>query len=443
MENFFTLNTMNKNSWKLIPVSSTERGFFIFSERELVALFWKIPSLKLRLQALAGTTFPQTPQDRLTLDDCMNIWLPGESPGAVIKKFIASIDPPSSNSGRKAKQQSYPFRSKSLVELRDHVNVLRRPGFNPQTYEEKGYVLRGSIKTDGFRLSLLAFKLRELQSVRYRRYPAHLLPSPHSSTTGGTDGFLTEVRNVFRSPGDLQSLLNCTPDQVKILGIDLGQACLVGSFLLLPERETSEDNQTPKEYNHLAVKTKAVYQPIIKLRRWMNRAKAESPKSELSAANEDMPMNVSDVSDHGDLGATDNKMSINEIECSMPALRGMHADIPAYFDHRHQHEHALDSFYNGPNHSFKRHVWDAKKAKREEYAKVTDSMLRAVGGSIGAKRKADNHVIIAIGMAKFGTKTGLTSLDGSFQDYFVNKVLFVDLAPICNGRHTGSTCLHL
>ncbi|KAK3827936.1 MAG: hypothetical protein J3Q66DRAFT_363128 [Benniella sp.] len=113
-----------------------------------------------------------------------------------------------------------------------------------------------------------------------------------------------------------------------------------------------------------------------------------------------MPINVSDASDHGELGATDSKMSMNEIECSMPALR-MHADIPAYFDHRHRHEHALNSFYNGPNNRFKRHVWDAKKTKQEEYAKVTDSLLRAVGGSIGAKHKAENHVIIAIGMAKF------------------------------------------
>jgi len=88
----------------------------------------------------------------------------------------------------------------SLEELRDQVNVLRRLGFNPQTYEGEGYVLRGSIKTDGFRLSLLAFKLQELQSVRYCRYPAHLLPSPHSPTTGDTDGFLTGVRNDFRSP---------------------------------------------------------------------------------------------------------------------------------------------------------------------------------------------------------------------------------------------------
>jgi hypothetical protein len=124
----------------------------------------------------------------------------------------------------------------------------------------------------------------------------------------------------------------------------------------------------------------------------------------------------------------------------MPALRGQHADVPAYFEHRKQHQDALNSFYNGPKNRFKRHVWDAKKAKQEEYAKVTDSLLGAVGGSIGAKRRPENHVIIAIGMAKFGSKNGLTSLDGSFQDYFINKVLFKGLVPVCNGKY--HTCLH-
>jgi hypothetical protein len=64
----------------------------------------------------------------------------------------------------------------------------------------------------------------------------------------------------------------------------------------LPEPKPSEGS--PKEYHHLAVKTKAVHQPIVKLHKWMDKAKAESLDNEPSDAN-DMPMDIPDVSAHG------------------------------------------------------------------------------------------------------------------------------------------------
>ena len=45
-----------------------------------------------------------------------------------------------------------------------------------------------------------------------------------------------------------------------------------------------------------------------------------------------------------------------------------------------------------------------------------------VGGTIGEKRREDQKVVIAIGLAKFVAKNGPPSLDGSFQDFFVRKV---------------------
>ncbi|KAG9067030.1 hypothetical protein KI688_012942 [Linnemannia hyalina] len=44
---------------------------------------------------------------------------------------------------------------------------VKNEWLDPVTYAEKGYVLKGSIKTDGLRIQLLAFKLRELQDIRY------------------------------------------------------------------------------------------------------------------------------------------------------------------------------------------------------------------------------------------------------------------------------------
>ncbi|KAF8944144.1 hypothetical protein BGZ46_006340, partial [Entomortierella lignicola] len=62
------------------------------------------------------------------------------------------------------------------------------------------------------------------------------MPNPLVSTTGGSDYYLTEVRNVFKSAQDVQDLLGCSPDQVqkevKVLGIDLGQTFVVGANVI-------------------------------------------------------------------------------------------------------------------------------------------------------------------------------------------------------------------
>ncbi|KAF9161113.1 hypothetical protein DFQ26_004878 [Actinomortierella ambigua] len=55
----------------------------------------------------------------------------------------------------------------------------------------------------GHRLQFLAFKLRELQSVRYRRYKSKLHPDFRTSTIGGTDGYLAKVRNDVKTEQDL------------------------------------------------------------------------------------------------------------------------------------------------------------------------------------------------------------------------------------------------
>ncbi|KAF8921758.1 hypothetical protein BGZ58_003893, partial [Dissophora ornata] len=49
-----------------------------------------------------------------------------------------------------------------LDALKSHVRKLDAPTFDANNYDTKGYVSRGSIVTDGFRIYLLAFKLREL-----------------------------------------------------------------------------------------------------------------------------------------------------------------------------------------------------------------------------------------------------------------------------------------
>ncbi|KAG9068063.1 hypothetical protein KI688_011655 [Linnemannia hyalina] len=60
--------------------------------------------------------------------------------------------------------------------------------------------------TDGFRVQLLAFKLRELQDVRYQRLSENRLPPRLTPTVGGTDYYLQEIQNVITSKEDIERL---------------------------------------------------------------------------------------------------------------------------------------------------------------------------------------------------------------------------------------------
>jgi hypothetical protein len=147
---------------------------------------------------------------------------------------------------------------------------------------------------------------------------------------------------------------------------------------------------------NLAVKQKAVYQSTFKHRRWMEEQKAIVPK-----------------------GA---EQSIADIESSLPAARGEGASFTRFVEEFKKAEQRLDTFYNSKDNTFKKHKWDAQRARDGEYRIITDRLLRLVGGSIGCRRKDDNKVIIGIGLGQFSTKSRLSSLHESFQSYFVQKV---------------------
>ncbi|KAG0349541.1 hypothetical protein BGZ54_004335, partial [Gamsiella multidivaricata] len=310
----------------------------------------------------------------------------------------------------------------------DHVNSLRDEAFDSASYRIKGYLLRGSIKTDGHKVQLLAFKLRELQSVRHRRYRVAKLPPRLQSTVGGVDYYLSEIRNIVRSPEGIVRSFGCPGNKLKVLGLDLGQACVVGASLLLLEPEPGPNGvQNPEAFHNQAVKTKAVMQPIFKLRRWMDAQKHR-------------PLDGSTEDTHDDASPAQPR-TIKQIKSTLPSLKGAEASVSSHIKHREKHYEALNNFYNGNNYQFKKHTWDARRAKQEEYAKVANALLKAVGGSIGAKKADDNHVVIAVGLSKFQTKAGLASLDSTFSKYFIQMARSLGYISIgVNEFYTSQKC---
>jgi len=300
--------------------------------------------------------------------------------------------------------------------------------------------LRGSFRTDGHRFLLLSFKLKELNSGKYKRLPENQLPPRITSTVAGVDYYLTEVRNVVKSAQDVMDLWGCDPLEIKVLGLDLGQAFVVGASAILPGQtdvdqnpETSgtgqdaimqdvdtlpgqpDSDQNPEmiesdqdvdvddsqcldpnvappsqkktqghAFYNLAVSQKAVYQPTLKLRSWTEHRKKEKTEEQTE--------------------------SVADIEWRLPPLRGPDTNVTEYKAISNANHDQLDTFYNGENMLYKRHVYDAKRARQEEFAVITDRLLNMVGGTIGRKREDDNKVAIGIGLGQFSSTSGLSSL---------------------------------
>ncbi|KAF9188467.1 hypothetical protein BGZ51_000556, partial [Haplosporangium sp. Z 767] len=159
-----------------------------------------------------------------------------------------------------------------------------------------------------------------------------------TSTVGGTDYWLTEARNVVKTQQDVVALWRCRPEEIKIFGLDLEQACVVGASALLPKEpagagldqggdapakgpsDATKSAPSPAVYYSLAVKQEAIYQPIFKYRRWLEEQKQQVP---------------SEVTE-----------SISDIESRLPSLCVDDANFTNYVKEVEDVKERLDGFYN-------------------------------------------------------------------------------------------------
>lgn len=427
IENFIRLSKIDGGRRKSVPLTPVEQPFILFSETDLVNIFWSNPILKDWL----SKKVPLMDGAKPALGDVAE-WLSTQAPGFLISRLLTDIGrvdvkDSKGKSPTKAKEKrrrrngprSFDATTMSQKSMREHLSMLQKPDFDPRSYTDKGYALYGSIRTDGFRLQLLSFKLRELNGVRYHRLSKDLLPDKITSTIGGVDYFLSEIRNVVKTKDDVTRLWRCEPDKVQIIGLDLGQSYVVGASALLPNGryvknghnnggpnldgdvqmvELDDPSKAGKFYNFV-VKQKAVYQPIFKNRRWMEEEKKKSGPS--------------------------NSESIMDIENSLPPRAGEGSDFLKHVEHLDKAAMILTKFYNGDS-RFKKRKWDAKKALEAEFAVITDRVLSIVGGSVSRRRDESCKVVIAMGLGKFSSNSKLSSLHESFMSYFVQKVSLVN-----------------
>ncbi|KAF9382477.1 hypothetical protein CPC16_009322 [Podila verticillata] len=464
VENFLYLNRLTGNIRRMVPITPSQQPFMSFSEREIAAFFWKRKVLKeklVQLGKLENTT--------ITSVNDLDTWISGKEPGFLIKNFIADVAPQGLTSRQKKKAgHRAAVKLLSLDQIRNHLDIVKNEWLDPITYADKGYVLRGSIKTDGFRIQLLAFKLRELQDVRYRRLDDNRLPPRLTSTVGGVDYYLQEIRNVIKTKEDVARLWpGVQPEKIKTLTLDGGQACIIGAFADIPEDSrangkgkevdrthstmegiiatsvepttfstsstplpvpisvSTPDQQSTNSpmvssrtvYHNLAVKQKAVYQPTFRFRRWLEGEKQK-------------PL---------DMG--EEQETIAGIETGLPPLKGEGASVINYTAELRRVEERLLEFYVGRDHLYKRHKWDMERARQYEYQLLADRLFGIVGGSIGLVRDPENPVLIGVGLGKFSMRSGLSSLDSSFLSFFVQKARSLGYLVVgLNEYYTSKKC---
>ncbi|GJJ77592.1 hypothetical protein EMPS_09951 [Entomortierella parvispora] len=277
VENFIILNRITGSKRCVTPISPMDSTFVNISELDLIKLFWQDQALKEQLQKFAFHTVNVHRFEKIT-QDVVAMWLGYSKPGLLINSLLSDIGGYSAEERKKKRSFSRSARTMSLPEVMTHLSNISQATFDPKTYAANGYLLRGSIRTDGFRLQVLGFKLNELNCVKYRRLAPEKLPDRIASTLGGLDYYLTEIRNVVKSKEDVHRLWGdgVDPEKIKILGIDLGQAFVVGASAILPSQGGATAIPAKQRFFNLSVKQKAVYQPVFRHRSWLEHRKKKN-----------------------------------------------------------------------------------------------------------------------------------------------------------------------
>ncbi|KAF9565018.1 hypothetical protein EC968_004278 [Mortierella alpina] len=458
VENYLILNKAYGACRRIAPLSPLAARYVGFSERHLLPLFWAWPTLKTKIQnMMIRDRYFEDPTIVPSQDDAKN-WLTKTTPGRLVTTFLSDVGLPSSkhDKGFRKATSVMDLDGKDGVEgLRQYVGRLRAESFDPKEWQDKGYVLRGSIRTNGRLLQLLAFKKKELQSVRFRRLAKDKLPNPLISTIGGTNSYLTEARNVFPTAADVESLLATDPSQVTVLSLDLGTSCVVGATVSLPSGQTPATLKRPldKEGHKKKAVRRGKRKPGHRNRIRARQKARKSGKRPQTTQHFDLAVKRKAVARPTDDFASwleDRKQNtagaitgttIQDLESTLPPLVGEGASFCDHVAARRAAEGDLDDFYNSTN--FWKHKWDSEVCQKEEYYKVAEGLLRMIGGSVGRARLPHQHVVIAVGLAKFTASSGPPSLDSTFGAFFINLARSLGYLVIgVNEYYTLKRCPH-
>ncbi|KAF9378618.1 hypothetical protein CPC16_011207, partial [Podila verticillata] len=275
----------------------------------------------------------------------------------------------------------------------------------------KTWVLSGTFMTNGLELRVLAYDQRV-----FKKHEPEAAPGRTDKKTGNTR-YLSEIRNVFKTPDDVASTFPNPPaslqqgEDVCIAGVDFGQVCTAAVSLFIPS--CYNPNRSHDLMRTLLVGQKALMQPSFKGRRDMQLRKEEYQLTD-----------------------SDHKGEVQELEQSIPPRKGVQdAEVSSNYLQKATAVHPrLHQYYNS-NYWHRRTAWDMKKGKEGEYHVAIRSVLAMV------EDVPKEKVLFVIGLGKFGTKSKLTSLHGTFGSLFVKTLRSLDYAVVgINEYYTSQKC---
>jgi len=195
IENFIVLNQLVETPRRIAPLSpiAIQQRHVSFGERQLIVLFWKWEPLKQKLvEIIKRDEYFTDPETAPVQADAMD-WSMTKSPGFILTQFVTDVGKPQTAAAKDARGYRKTARLTDATDVKEHLQDITHPEYDANTYKIHGYVLKGSFKTDGHLIPLTAFKLHELQSLRYRRLAVDKMPDALRSVTGGSDRYLTEI----------------------------------------------------------------------------------------------------------------------------------------------------------------------------------------------------------------------------------------------------------
>ncbi|KAF8941202.1 subunit of tubulin prefoldin [Haplosporangium gracile] len=398
VENFLFFNKHTNNSRRIVPITTSQQSFVSFSERELGAFFWKREVLKRNLCELALQD-----STRLYSIDDLDCWIGSKEPGFIIKRFTCDVGLKGLTSRKKKAGHRAAVRMWALDDIRSHLQQFlledekkvkknakedKEKDFHPAKYKKKGYVLRRLILTVGFRVKLQAFKLRKLKD---------------------------EIQNVLTCKEDTQRFsLGVDVKDIRTLTLDAGQACVIEELAHLSEE--LQRRRRARRSSKIYPSTTLSPQNICLLPLW-----AKSEKGSTLVGQD---------------------RSVTDIETHLPPMKGPSSNVINYIKELERVEEQLKGFYNGPDAKYKRHKWDMQRALHGEFQLIAHRLLGIVGEGLRIRSVSSKPVIINVGLSKFGTKSGLTSLHSTFLSYFISLARSLGYIVLgLNEYYTSKKCL--
>ncbi|KAI7820449.1 hypothetical protein BC939DRAFT_505063 [Gamsiella multidivaricata] len=129
-------------------------------------------------------------------------WILNRELGFLIKSLYLDVEGGVTGPRKVRRRHKVAVTLMPLEEIRQRLELIQQDildTLDVNSYKKCDYVLCGSVRTGGFRLHLLNLKLKELQSVTYRRLPQDILPSRITFTVGSANYYLAKVLNFVKT----------------------------------------------------------------------------------------------------------------------------------------------------------------------------------------------------------------------------------------------------